>query len=156
MKRSWSNIIEALFGTAMGIHTVLTALLILISSPASISHGDWAGLALILLVNWACFGVGKLAWLFRSRLFIGKTDVRSILAGTFAGVIATFALTYLLGLPATLCWDNQAPSLGGVAVVTIAGGPLLSYILHGAEGRWKWVRWLVPFILFFTLCVQSP
>lgn len=156
MSLRWSDIGSALFGTAMRIHTTFTALLILISSPASISHGDWANLAIILLVNWACFGVGKLAWLFRSRLFIGKTDAWSILAGTATGVIATFALTYLLGLPVALYWGDQAPSPGGVAVITIAGGPLLGYILHGAEARWKWVRWLAPLILLLTLCVQWP
>lgn len=156
MKRSWSNIIEALFGTAMGIHTVLTVLLIPIFSPASINNGDWAGLVFILSVNWVCFGIGKLAWLIRRRLFIGKTDLLSILAGTFAGVIAVFALTFLFSLPLSLyLGKREVTDPSGIVVIAIAGGPLLSYILHGAEERWKWVHWLVPFILFFTLCVQS-
>lgn len=150
MSLRWSDVASTLFGSVMRVHTTLTVLIILPFIPALISEGLWPT---TLVVNWAGFATGLLAWLIRRRLFVGKKGAWYTLLGSVGGFVVLLALISLLGFATgqlvhrTTFWD---PLDGPVLFA-----PILSYGLHALQERWKGCRWLTPLALIFPLCIMG-
>ena len=152
MNPSWSDIRSTLLGSVLRCHTTLTALLILLCAPIIVREGDWL-IPIVLVGNWICFAIGKLAWLIRRKLFARLTGTGFALLGTLGGLIALLALIDLFAFLMQMTAGRNAAIHDLFGPTTVA--PFLGYWLHMLQERRRWVRWLAPLALLLPLFIQG-